>query len=76
MLAVVISDDRVVQMVTALLPGERARVGHVLVVLGAELQELGIITKFTAISLISHGTEWSSGHGTDQGDESESGFHF
>jgi hypothetical protein len=73
MLAVVIGDDRVVQMVTALLPGERARVGHVLVELGAELQELGIIGEFTAISgLISEAAEGSGGHGTDQGDESES----
>lgn len=69
--AVEIRNDRVVQMVTALLPGEGARIGHVLVVLGAELQELGIIAEFTAISLISFAAEGSCGHSTDQGKESK-----
>jgi hypothetical protein len=72
MLAVVLRDGRVVQMVTALLTVERARIGHFLVVLGAELQELRIVGHFTALSRVSDAAEGSSGHGTNQGDESES----
>ena len=69
MFAVVLGDRSVVQMITALLTRERARIGRVLVVLGAELQELGIVSEF---AFISGHAEGSSGHGTDQGDESES----
>jgi hypothetical protein len=71
MLAIPVGDHRVVSMVTGLLPLESARVRHVLVVLGAVCQEFGIVGELTAMSRVSDCAEGSSGHCTNQSDESE-----
>ena len=73
MFAVVLFDDRVVQMVTALLPGEGARIGHVLVVLGAVLEELGVITELSTVTHATHVR--TGGSNANQGGQGKGSFH-
>jgi hypothetical protein len=72
-LAVILLDDIVIVVIPDLLSGERGRICHILVVLGAVLEELGIITE---LSTVTHATKVrSGGSDTNQGGQGKGSFH-
>ena len=72
-LAIMVGDDSVIRVIPDLPLGERRRICHVLVVLGAVLEELGVITE---LSTVTHATEVGTG-GSDanQGGQGKGSFH-
>jgi hypothetical protein len=72
-LAIIILDDIVIQVIPVLLSGECGCTCHILVVLGAVLEELGIITEFTTGA---HTTTVRTGSSdTNQGGQGKGSFH-